>query len=191
MIRILIGASSAMAVAALLIGDPASAAGSDPARCNVVINGSGRPVIQSDGNVIAYGDASGCAAAEAEATVAAVTAPAPAPSGPESAVVYFDTGATKLDAEGRAAIDKLIAELNGSEVSSIAVAGFADTQGTPERNQRLAQLRANNVASEFVKAGLPARVVDTESFGESNLAVPTGDNISEEKNRRVEIKFTY
>ena len=54
---------------------------------------------------------------------------------------------------------------------------------------QLSQRRANTVAAGLVKAGIPARIVTTEAFGETDLAVPTPDNTPDQANRRATIDF--
>jgi outer membrane protein OmpA-like peptidoglycan-associated protein len=67
------------------------------------------------------------------------------------------------------------------------VNGYADRSGTPAYNQRLGQRRAESVAAELVRDGVPRTAIDVQSFGESHPLVATADGVREPQNRRVEI----
>jgi outer membrane protein OmpA-like peptidoglycan-associated protein len=47
--------------------------------------------------------------------------------------------------------------------------------------------RAEAVAAELVKDGVPRNAITIQGFGESHLLVPTGPGVREPQNRRVEI----
>jgi outer membrane protein OmpA-like peptidoglycan-associated protein len=47
--------------------------------------------------------------------------------------------------------------------------------------------RAQNVAAELVRNGVPRTAIDIKGFGETNPLVPTGPGVREPQNRRVEI----
>ena len=73
-------------------------------------------------------------------------------------------------------LNDIIADIQGRELGGITVAGHTDTAGPPDYNMQLSERRANNVAAELIKAGIPATIVTTEAFGETELAVETPDN---------------
>jgi outer membrane protein OmpA-like peptidoglycan-associated protein len=53
----------------------------------------------------------------------------------------------------------------------------------------LSQRRAQTVAEELIRAGIPARIVATEAFGQTDLAVETADEVPLAANRRAVIDF--
>jgi OmpA-OmpF porin, OOP family len=116
---------------------------------------------------------------------APVAAPAPAPS--RTYLVFFDWD--KADLTGRA--QEIIAQAaqNSTRVqyTRIEVSGYTDRSGTPAYNQKLSVRRAENVASELVKDGVPQAAIDVQGFGESHPLVPTAAGVREPQNRRVEI----
>jgi outer membrane protein OmpA-like peptidoglycan-associated protein len=193
MLRTISGAASAAALLGLLLGSTGPAASHDHDKmCNPVVDGDGEPVIQSDEDIVLYSGSAACPAEVAAATPAEpVAAPEPVKTGPTGAIVYFPTGSAALTPEAQGVIDGLITELKGTDVEKIAVAGYTDTQGSLDANAKLSEKRAQTVAGEFLEAGLPVQVVDTQSFGESQLAVTTDDNVAKQDNRRVEIKIGY
>ncbi|MFN3990198.1 MAG: OmpA family protein [Erythrobacter sp.] len=75
--------------------------------------------------------------------------------------------------------------------SLIDVFGFTDTTGSPATNQRLSEQRAQAVADYLIARGVARSRIETRGFGEQReyLRIPTGDNVDEPRNRRVEIKI--
>jgi OmpA-OmpF porin, OOP family len=67
------------------------------------------------------------------------------------------------------------------------VNGYTDTSGTLQYNQGLSVRRAQAVAAELVKDGVPRATISIQGFGETHLLVPTGAGVREPQNRRVEI----
>ena len=65
--------------------------------------------------------------------------------------------------------------------------GHTDTTGNAQNNAELGMRRANVVRSMLVQTGLSTLMIDVRSHGEAELLVPTADNVSEPRNRRVEI----
>ena len=72
--------------------------------------------------------------------------------------------------------------------ASITLVGHTDTTGSPAFNQVLSQRRVDAVTAALVAAGVPAgAITGTSATGETNPPVATGDNVSDQKNRSVEI----
>ena len=72
---------------------------------------------------------------------------------------------------------------------AIEIDGYTDTTGTPDHNQLLSQQRADAVAEILVRHGIDRKRILTRGLGETHLAVPTGDNVPEHRNRRVVIRL--
>jgi len=68
---------------------------------------------------------------------------------------------------------------------TLFVAGHTDTVGGDGHNLKLSQARAQSISRWFRSRGLRIPVA-YEGFGESALAVQTGDNVDEIRNRRVD-----
>ena len=64
------------------------------------------------------------------------------------------------------------------------IAGYTDTVGDPGSNQTLSNNRARSIARYFQGKGF-AFPIFFQGFGESVLAVPTGDSVDELANRRA------
>jgi OmpA family/YfaZ precursor/EF hand len=69
----------------------------------------------------------------------------------------------------------------------IIVTGHSDTTGSAAHNLELSERRAELVANELIRRGVPATDIATVARGEEDLLVATADGVSEPRNRRVEI----
>jgi len=67
---------------------------------------------------------------------------------------------------------------------NLYVAGYTDTVGDPYANQQLSNLRAASIAAWFRDNGFEGDIW-YQGFGESVLAVETGDSVDEAANRRA------
>jgi len=117
--------------------------------------------------------------------------PAPAPvAAPEPArtfLVFFDWDRDNLTDRARQIIADAAANSRRVQSTRIEVSGHADRSGSPQYNQGLSLRRANNVAAELVRLGVPRNEIVIQAFGESRPLVPTADGVREPQNRRVEI----
>ncbi len=102
-------------------------------------------------------------------------------------LVFFDWDRADLTARAR----QIIAEAaqNSMKVHStrIEVSGNADLSGTPQYNQGLSLRRAESVAAEMVRDGVPRAAIDIHAYGDSRPLVATARGVREPQNRRVEI----
>jgi outer membrane protein OmpA-like peptidoglycan-associated protein len=101
-------------------------------------------------------------------------------------LVFFDWSKADLTERARQIIGEA-ATARGAGVTRIEVNGFTDRSGSAEYNMGLSQRRANAVAAELVRRGVPRNEIVTRGFGEENNLVPTADGVREPQNRRVEI----
>ncbi len=113
--------------------------------------------------------------------------PAAAPAPARSFLVFFDFGSDQLTARAREIVGQAATAARSQQVTRIEVAGHTDTVGSAQYNQGLSIRRANNVAAELVRQGVPREAITTAGFGFSRPLVPTGPNVREPQNRRVEI----
>lgn len=129
-------------------------------------------------------------------------APAPAPvepapyvpSGPlknEDAVylVFFDWDKSQIGEGGINVVDAAAQSAQGRQYSTVRIVGHADTSGEQGYNQRLGERRADAVKKALSQRGITATTIMTESRGETDPLVQTGDNVREPANRRATITF--
>lgn len=111
--------------------------------------------------------------------------PAQAPT--RSYLVFFDWDKATLTDRARQIIREAADNSTRVQYTRIEVNGYTDTSGTPKYNQGLSVRRAQAVAAELVKDGVPRNAINIQGFGETHLLVPTGPGVREPQNRRVEI----
>ena len=71
----------------------------------------------------------------------------------------------------------------------VEVEGFTDTSGTHDYNMTLSQARAEHVADLLVRHGVKPERILARGYGETRLAVRTGNGVKEARNRRVVIRI--
>jgi outer membrane protein OmpA-like peptidoglycan-associated protein len=111
--------------------------------------------------------------------------PAQAPA--RSYLVFFDWDKATLTDRARQIIKEAADNSTKVQYTRLEVNGYTDTSGTPRYNQGLSVRRAQAVAAELVKDGVPRNAITIQGFGDTHLLVPTGPGVREPQNRRVEI----
>ena len=121
------------------------------------------------------------------APMAPAAAPAPAAAMSRSYLVFFDWDKSNLTERARGIVRDAAANSAKVSYTKIDVTGNADTSGTPQYNKGLSLRRAQAVAAELVKDGVPKNAIAITAAGDTNPLVPTGPGVREPQNRRVEI----
>jgi outer membrane protein OmpA-like peptidoglycan-associated protein len=103
--------------------------------------------------------------------------------------VTFATGSYSINPAFQATLNNVADSLTKYPNSLIDVYGYTDTVGSAASNQRLSEQRAQAVANYLTSRGVPTSRIRWQGFGETGLAVQTGDNVNEPRNRRVDIKI--
>jgi OmpA-OmpF porin, OOP family len=122
-------------------------------------------------------------------------APAPAPIMPVAEVgaktflVFFDWDRADLTARSMGIIQDAASYSQGTKYTRIDVDGNTDTSGTPTYNQGLSERRARVVSAQLVRDGVPQAAITMHAYGDTHLLVPTGPNVREPQNRRVDIIY--
>ncbi len=116
-------------------------------------------------------------------------APAPEPvvTLPDAAefIVYFGFDEWFLSAEALEVLSTAIDAARAGGHSKIISAGHTDTSGPSFYNDELSVRRAEVVKLTLVEMGALADAVEVIGYGESRLAVQTGDGVREPLNRRT------
>lgn len=101
--------------------------------------------------------------------------------------LYFTTGGTVLTPESRQLLQQALEEVGRRSGAGLVIVGHTDTVGRPAANDALSLERAQSVRGLFIERGVPAERIEAAGRGARDLAVPTGDQVSEPRNRRVTI----
>jgi outer membrane autotransporter protein len=122
----------------------------------------------------------------APALVPAAVAARP-PQAARSYLVFFDWDKATLTDRARQIIREAADNSTRVQYTRIEVNGHTDTSGTARYNMGLSVRRANAVAGELVRDGVPASAIAIRGFGQTLPLVRTGPGVREPQNRRVEI----
>jgi opacity protein-like surface antigen len=101
--------------------------------------------------------------------------------------VFFAFDRADLSEADRQIITQAVEGYRRTGTARITVTGHTDTSGSAAYNLELSRRRAEAVAGELVRQGVPATEIATVGRGEEDLLVPTADGVREPRNRRVEI----
>jgi outer membrane protein OmpA-like peptidoglycan-associated protein len=102
---------------------------------------------------------------------------------------HFDTDSAKLHAPAVKRLKKLGYYLlkNNDAWAKIRVDGHTDLRGTAAHNTKLSQRRAQSVANELVKNGVPKNKIKATGYGPTRPVDPAHNHVAYAKNRRVEV----
>ncbi len=109
------------------------------------------------------------------------------PQPPARFVLYFRQNAAELSAESAARIPDVVRTIRERASTDVSVVGHTDTTGDRAYNDRLSLERARAVAALLAARGVDPSILEIASHGKDNPLVPTGDQVPEPRNRRVEV----
>ncbi len=118
-----------------------------------------------------------------------VQAPVSAPA-PSSYLVFFDFNRSDLTPQAVTIVDQAARNAETAKVTQLTVTGHTDTVGSDAYNMRLSRRRAESVAAQLEKDGIPSSEIEIVAKGKHDLLVPTGDGVREPQNRRVQIVYS-
>ncbi|WP_287991569.1 OmpA family protein [Acidiphilium sp.] len=104
--------------------------------------------------------------------------------------IDFATGSAKLTPQAVTELDRLGRALTDKPLAAyhFRVVGHTDTTGAASTNLALSQARAAAVKTYLMsKFDIPATRLQATGVGEADLLVPTGPNVANRANRRVQI----
>lgn len=109
---------------------------------------------------------------------------------PVYAHVLFDFDKAVLKPEGKAEVDKVVAELKKFEKDTIVIEGHTCDVGEEAYNMGLGQRRADAVKKYMVESGIAESRITTKSFGETQPAVTNDGPANRKLNRRAVFQTT-
>ncbi len=113
-----------------------------------------------------------------------------APAAPKSYLVFFDFNKSDLSSQAVEIVDTAAKNAGPAKVTQLTVTGHTDTVGSDAYNMRLSRRRAESVAAQLEKDGIPSSEIEIVAKGKHDLLVPTGDGVREPQNRRVQIVYS-
>jgi outer membrane protein OmpA-like peptidoglycan-associated protein len=119
-----------------------------------------------------------CAQQPPPPPVAAIPPPPPPPT---TYTVYFDYNSYRLDPAGSEILRVAADAYRSGTPAAVQVTGYTDPSGSAGYNQRLSLRRANAVAAELERNGVPQSAVVVSGQGETSNAPSPGQD------RRVDV----
>lgn len=104
--------------------------------------------------------------------------------------VTFGVDSSELSGEARQALNDVTAVLRQYPETRISVAGYTDSTGTQDYNQRLSERRAAAVGDYLVQGGVESQRLSRVGYGESRPVASNDTQQGRAQNRRVEITVT-
>jgi outer membrane protein OmpA-like peptidoglycan-associated protein len=107
-----------------------------------------------------------------------------------SATVLFATGSTVISAQGKSDLQHIASQAKAIKGYMVSVAGYADTTGNAEANQKLSERRAAAVINYLQKScGLMTqRVMAGDALGDAHQIGDAHTTEGKAQNRRVVVK---
>ena len=106
-------------------------------------------------------------------------------------LVYFKVGSAEINNASANNLNVLADVLKRYPRTSVDLNGFTDNTGTKAINDKLSIDRANSVKSYLEGAGVKARRMLTNGFGETNPVASNATDEGRQQNRRVEFVIYY
>ena len=104
----------------------------------------------------------------------------------KSVLVFFNYDSHKLSISEKDKLDNFISTLINIDSKPIIIYGHTDTKGSKKYNLILSEQRALSVSKYLRTKDINNKLI-IKNYGESYPLITTGDNVQEEKNRRVEV----
>jgi outer membrane protein OmpA-like peptidoglycan-associated protein len=101
--------------------------------------------------------------------------------------VFFNFDRSDLTPAAAQVVQQAAQDAKNRGITRIYLTGHTDTTGTSSYNQALSDRRAARVKQALIEDGVAADDIVTTGAGKTGLLVPTGDQVREPQNRRVEI----
>lgn len=117
----------------------------------------------------------------------AVAMKALSPAEPSDYAIFFGSGSVALDDSARAALAGIAETMKESPHLFATLTGNTDTKGNKKFNEALSLHRAQIVARELERLGVPAARFSVAAKGENAPLRLTPDGVDERLNRRVDI----
>jgi outer membrane protein OmpA-like peptidoglycan-associated protein len=109
------------------------------------------------------------------------------PKPPARFILYFKHDSDELTRKSLARLPEMMRTIRERAPVDLSVVGHTDTVGDRPYNYQLSFRRARAVAALLAAKGVDSSLFDITSHGKDNPLVPTGDQVSEPRNRRVEV----
>jgi outer membrane protein OmpA-like peptidoglycan-associated protein len=109
------------------------------------------------------------------------------PTKPIKYILYFKPNSIELTEDSKKILSDAIASIEKRSPCMVDVIGHTDSVGSNKTNAKVSLKRAKYIKSIITKKGLKIISLTAKGYGEEDLLIKTADNVSEAKNRNVEV----
>ena len=109
------------------------------------------------------------------------------PSAPARFTLYFLVDSVELTPQSKRRIPHIVAAIRERRSLDTSVVGHTDTVAPKAYNDPLSWRRAEAVGKLLEADGVPPGILEIAAYGKDYPAIPTGDEVAEPRNRRVEV----
>ncbi len=102
-------------------------------------------------------------------------------------ILYFEHDTTKLTHESKSFFPEILENIKNRKSDEVYVVGHTDLVGTEAYNMELSSRRARYIRDLLVSKGIKPGALFVSYYGKSRPLVPTENEVSEPRNRRVEV----
>ncbi|TPN85035.1 flagellar motor protein MotB [Mesorhizobium sp. CU2] len=104
--------------------------------------------------------------------------------------IYFRTASARLDAKSKPLLAEVEGVVGKCPSLKIEVAGYTDSDGSPDANKQLSERRAKAVADALVADGVPRGQISSAGYGEDKPVAANDTPKNKALNRRIEFSAT-
>ena len=101
--------------------------------------------------------------------------------------IAFVFNTSRIKNKSYPVLNKLLPLIKFCKATKIIIAGYTDSIGKRQYNQKLSLERANAIKKYFVQRGVLAQKIETIGYGEKNPIADNRTKKGREQNRRIEI----
>lgn len=105
----------------------------------------------------------------------------------ESSNIFFQYASWELSPAAKRELSKAAATLKRNKSARVTLSGHTCDRSSPSVNIRLSQRRAEAASGYLQQAGISAKRISIEAYGQSQPLAPNTSEQNRAKNRRVEI----
>ncbi len=82
---------------------------------------------------------------------------------------------------------KILLEIRRREPCVVDIVGYTDTKGSKKENLLISRKRAEKIKTILLQSGVKITKINVFAYGEDEQLIATKNNVSEKRNRRVEV----
>lgn len=109
------------------------------------------------------------------------------PSAPDKFILYFEKDSSDIMSESKNKLPLILESIKKRKSVNISIIGHIDTAGTLKDSYELSLSQAKTISEYLLKNGVNNNSLHIEYHGKENPLIPTGNNIDEPRNRRIEV----